>query len=168
MMRVGYGYDIHRLVRGRRLVLGGVEVESEVGPDGHSDADVVLHAISDAMLGAAGLGDIGEHFPDTDPRFRDADSGALAEHLVAIVTDRGFRVVNADFTIVTELPKLHAYKEKIRRNVARLLRVDETRVNIKAKTREGLDAVGEGRAMEAHAVVLISREDGAGDGGSQA
>jgi 2-C-methyl-D-erythritol 2,4-cyclodiphosphate synthase len=120
---------------------------------------VLLHALADAMLGAAGLGDIGEHFPDTDPRYQGADSMELAGHLVEIVTDRGWNVVNADMTIVIQQPKLHAYKERIRRSVADLLRVEPDRVNVKAKTKEGLDSVGENRAAEAHAVVMIAREE---------
>ncbi len=157
--RVGYGYDIHRFAAGRRLRLGGVEIPGEEGLAGHSDADLLLHALADALLGAAGLGDIGEHFPDTDPRFRDAESTEMTRHLVGIVRDRGWSVVNADLTLVAERPRLTPYKERIRRAVADLLGVDETRVNVKAKTKEKLGPVGEGRAMEAHVVVLIEREE---------
>ena len=157
--RVGYGYDVHKIGAGKPLMLGGVEIEGEEGLVGHSDADVLLHALSDALLGAAGLGDIGEHFPSSDPRFRGADSAEMARHLMGIVTDRGYRVANADVTIVTQAPPLHAYKERIRGSIAGILLVEPERVNVKAKTKEGLDAVGEGRAMEAHAVVLITGED---------
>jgi 2-C-methyl-D-erythritol 2,4-cyclodiphosphate synthase len=157
--RVGYGYDLHRFVEGKDMLLGGVKVTSPRGFLGHSDGDILLHALSDALLGAAGLGDIGEHFPDTDPRFQGADSRKLAEHLVKIVLDRGWNVVNADMTVVMQEPKLHAYKERIRRSIAELFSVEPERVNVKAKTKEGLDAVGENRAAEAHAVVMIAREE---------
>jgi len=157
--RVGYGYDVHRFREGKEMMLGGVKVTAPRGFHGHSDGDVLLHAVCDALLGAAGLGDIGEHFPDTDPRFREADSATLTEHLVGIVTGQGWRVANLDLTVVIQEPKLHPYKEQIRRRVAELLGVDGSRVNVKAKTKEGLDAVGENRAAEAHAVVLIEREE---------
>ena len=158
-MRVGYGYDVHKIGMGRTLMLGGVEIEGADGLVGHSDADVLLHALSDALVGAAGLGDIGEHFPDTDARFKDEASSAIARHLMGVVADRGFSVVNADVTVVTEEPPLHPYTERIRTRIAEILRVRSERVNVKAKTKEGLDAVGEGRAMEAHAVVLLMREE---------
>jgi len=158
-IRVGHGYDIHRFVEGRELVLGGVKVTYPRGFDAHSDGDVILHALSDALLGAAGLGDIGEHFPDTDPRYRNAASMDIARHLHRIVLDRGFRVLNADVTIVMEEPRLHPYKERIRRSLAELLEVDVERVNLKAKTKERLDAVGQGKAAEATATVLIAREE---------
>ncbi len=157
--RVGYGYDLHRFVEGKEMLLGGVKVTSPRGFLGHSDGDVLLHALSDALLGAAGLGDIGEHFPDTDPRYRDAASLDITRHLHSIVTDLGFRVLNADITVVMEEPRLHPYKERIRRSIADLLAVDIERVNLKAKTKERLDAVGEGKAAEAMAVVLIAREE---------
>ena len=156
--RVGYGYDIHQFTEGKEMMLGGVRITSPRGFLGHSDGDVLLHALADALLGAAGLGDIGEHFPDTDPRFRDAASTDLTTHLLEIVTDQGWGVVNTDMTVVMQEPKLHAYKERIRQSVAGLLGVEADRVNVKAKTKEGLDAVGENRAAEAHAIVLISRE----------
>jgi 2-C-methyl-D-erythritol 2,4-cyclodiphosphate synthase len=140
------------------MLLGGVRITSSRGFLGHSDGDVLLHALADALLGAAGLGDIGEHFPDTDARWRGASSRRLLEHLMKIVADRGFSVVNADMTIVTEEPKLHPYKERIRRSVAELIQVATDRINVKAKTKEGLDAVGEGLAAEAHVVVMIARD----------
>ena len=160
-MRVGHGYDIHRREADRPLMLGGVRVAETGGLAGHSDADVLLHAVADGLLGAAGLGDIGEHFPDTDPRFKDADSRKLTEHLMKIVTDRGFQVVNIDVTVIAESPRLTPVKERIRRSLAELLGVGPERVNVKAKTKEGLGAVGEGRAIEAHAAVLLERENDA-------
>lgn len=156
--RVGYGYDVHRFAAGRTLRLGGLDVAGEVGFAGHSDGDVLLHALADALLGAAGLGDVGEHFPDTDPRFKDAPSSDLAAHIVRIVSAQGWRVENADVTVVMEKPRLTPLKEALRRNLAALLSVDERRVNVKAKTAEGLGPVGEGLAAEAHVVVLVSRE----------
>ncbi|MEN8150032.1 MAG: 2-C-methyl-D-erythritol 2,4-cyclodiphosphate synthase [Planctomycetota bacterium] len=155
--RVGYGYDIHQFAEGKEMMLGGVKVTSPRGFLAHSDGDVLLHALCDALLGAAGLGDIGEHFPDSDPRFRGAASAELTTHLVGIVTGQGWRVSNADLTVVIQEPKMHPYKERIRQRVAELLGVDGSRVNVKAKTKEWLDAVGENRAAEAHAVVLIER-----------
>ena len=159
-IRVGYGYDIHRFKEGRPLRLGGIGLKSDRGFEGHSDGDVLLHALADALLGAAGMGDVGEHFPDTDPRFKDAPSTELAAHIARIVADAGFAVANADLTVVMEKPRLTPVKEQIRRNVAVLLGVDESRVNVKAKTTEGLDAVGQGIAAEAHVVVLLTREEG--------
>lgn len=158
-VRVGYGFDIHRFVEGKPLRLGGIDVAYERGFEGHSDGDILLHALADALLGAAGLGDIGEHFPDTDPRFAGAASSELAAHLVRIVTERGWTIGNADLTVVMEKPRLTPLKERIRRNVAALLGIDERRVNLKAKTHEGLDAVGKGEAAEAHVVVLLTREE---------
>ncbi len=155
--RVGQGYDIHRLVAGRPLLLGGVEIESEVGLLGHSDGDAVLHALTDAVLGAGGHGDIGEHFPDTDPRFEGASSDRfLAEALGLIVAD-GFEIVNADVTVIAERPRLGPVKMDIRQKVAALLEVPVDRVAVKARTKEGLGAVGRGEAIETFAVVLISR-----------
>lgn len=159
VFRVGHGSDTHRLVDGRRLVLGGVEVPFERGLLGHSDADVVLHALTDALLGAAGLGDIGEHFPDTDERWKDANSGYLLEAVVALLRVRGWRVANCDLTIHAQLPKLGPHKEAIRANVARLLGVEAERVNVKAKTGEHVGPIGRGEAMGADAVALI---EGAG------
>jgi len=158
-LRVGYGYDIHRVAPGRALFLGGVEIDSAVGLEGHSDADVLLHALTDALLGAAGRGDIGEHFPDTDPRWEGASSADLLGRVVEVVRADGFALVNADLTVVAEAPRLGPLKARIRGRVAEILGVTADRVNVKAKTQEGLDAVGEGRAMEAHAVVLIAKEE---------
>jgi len=156
--RVGLGQDCHRLAAGRPLVLGGVVIPHDRGLLGHSDADVLLHAITDALLGAAGLGDIGEMFPDTDPKHRGADSGGLLESALAAVRERGWRVVNADCTVAAERPKLSPYKPAIRRRLAELLSVPTDAVNVKAKTGEKVGPVGLEEAMTAEAVVLLSRE----------
>jgi 2-C-methyl-D-erythritol 2,4-cyclodiphosphate synthase len=156
--RVGLGQDCHRLEPGRALILGGVRVEHERGLAGHSDADVLLHAITDALLGAAGLGDIGEMFPDTDPRHRGADSGGLLTAALAAVAGRGWKVVNLDCTVAAERPKLSPHKPAIRRRVAELLGVSPEAVNVKAKTGEKVGPVGREEAMTAEAVVLLGRE----------
>ncbi len=154
-MRVGYGYDFHRLVEGRKLILGGVTIPFKKGLLGHSDADVLAHALADAVLGAAGLGDIGRHFPDTDPTYAGADSLQLLDECVVCARNKGFRVVNADATIVAQQPKLAAYIPKMVDKLARALDVAPEAVNVKAKTEEGLGATGRGAAMAAHAVVLL-------------
>lgn len=153
--RIGQGYDLHRLVEGRDLILGGVKINYEKGLLGHSDADVLLHAITDALLGAAGLGDIGRHFPDTDPAFKGADSKVLLSEAVALVVKAGWVIVNVDCTIIAQAPKLAPYMPQIRESVAKAIGVDLQRVNVKAKTNEGCDAVGRKEAIEAHAVVLL-------------
>ena len=153
--RAGTGYDLHRLVAGRPLILGGVTIPSDVGALGHSDADVVCHAITDAILGAAGQGDIGRHFPDTDPRWKGASSLDLLARAVQIVAAQGFEVGNVDVTIVLERPKIKDYVDAMRQTVARVLRIDAARVSIKGKTNEGVDAVGRGEAIAAHAIALI-------------
>ena len=153
--RIGQGYDLHRLVEGRDLILGGVKIDYEKGLLGHSDADVLLHSITDALLGAAGLGDIGRHFPDTDPAFKGADSRVLLSEAVALVVKAGWVIVNVDSTIVAQAPKLAPYMPEIRESVAKAIGVDLQRVNVKAKTNEGCDAVGRKEAIEAHAVVLL-------------
>lgn len=155
--RVGQGYDIHALTPGRKLILAGVEIPYERGLAGHSDADAVLHAVIDALLGAAGMGDIGEMFPDTDPAYKDADSGKLLDSAYKKVQDGGWRVANLDVTIITQKPRLSEYKDLMRRNIARLLGIDAADVNIKAKTNEGFDAVGQGKAIICHAVVGLAR-----------
>jgi 2-C-methyl-D-erythritol 2,4-cyclodiphosphate synthase len=155
--RVGLGYDLHRLVEDRKLILGGVEIPYERGLLGHSDADVVLHAITDALLGATGQGDIGELFPDDDPAWKGADSKELLREVMRRVQAEGWRVVNCDLNILAQKPKLKDHKPAIRACVATLLEVEASRVNIKAKTREGLDAVGRAEAIEVHTVVLIER-----------
>ena len=152
---VGIGYDSHRLLAGRKLVIGGVEIEHELGLDGHSDADVLAHAVIDALLGAAGLGDIGEHFPDTDERWRDADSMVLLAHAVALVTDTRHEIVNLDCTLVMERPKLGGHKVAIRDSLAATLALDPRRVNVKASTGEGIGFVGRGEGVAALAVVSL-------------
>ncbi len=153
--RAGTGYDLHRLVEGRPLVLGGVTIPSDRGALGHSDADVVCHAVTDAVLGAASLGDIGRHFPDTDPRWQGASSVDLLERAVAMLADAGLQVGNVDVTVVLERPKIKDHIEAMRAAVAGALGIDVDRVSIKGKTNEGLDAVGRGEAIAAHAVALV-------------
>jgi 2-C-methyl-D-erythritol 2,4-cyclodiphosphate synthase len=155
----GIGYDSHRLTAGRRLVLGGVEIPAELGLDGHSDADVLAHAVIDALLGAAGLGDIGEHFPDTDARFKDADSVALLEQVVETVLGEGLQIVNVDCTVIMEQPKLAPHRAAIRARLAAALGLDERRVNVKATTGEGMGFVGRGEGVAAVAVVNLLRGD---------
>lgn len=153
--RAGTGYDLHRLVPGRRLVLGGVQIPSTVGAFGHSDADVVCHAVTDAILGALALGDIGRHFPDTDPRFKDADSLDLLVRATGLVAEHGYEVGNVDVTVILESPKIRDHVPAMRRALAGALGVDEARVSVKGKTNEGVDAVGRGEAVAAHAVTLL-------------
>ncbi|MGE3842264.1 MAG: 2-C-methyl-D-erythritol 4-phosphate cytidylyltransferase [Vicinamibacterales bacterium] len=155
-MRVGTGYDSHRLVEHRPLILGGVRIPFDKGLFGHSDADVVAHAVTDAILGAAALGDIGRWFPDTDPEWKDADSLRLLAAATARVSEAGWRIVNVDVTVLAERPKLLPFAERIRRNLACALSVDVEQVGVKAKTNEGLDAVGRGEAIVAHAVALLA------------
>ena len=159
-MRVGTGYDSHRFADGRRLILGGVEIPCERGLDGHSDADVLTHAVIDALLGAAALGDIGRHFPDTDERWRDADSVVLLEAVVAMLTERGMRVGNVDCTVVMEAPKIAPHGEAIRARLAGALGVGPERVNVKASTGEGMGFVGRGEGAVALAIAAI--EDAGG------
>ena len=154
--RVGTGYDLHRLVEGRRLVLGGVDVPFERGALGHSDADVICHAATDAVLGAASLGDIGRHFPDTDPAWKDASSVELLRQAVALVSSAGFRVVNLDVVVVLERPKIAPFLDRIRQSLAEALGVGVASVSVKGKTNEGVDAVGRGEAIAAHAVALVT------------
>jgi 2-C-methyl-D-erythritol 2,4-cyclodiphosphate synthase len=154
-IRIGHGYDLHRLVEGRRLVLGGLEFPYSHGLLGHSDADVVLHAVCDAILGALGAGDIGQHFPDSDERQRGIASTELLKQVVTLMAERGWRVGNLDVTIHAEQPRLGPHREAMRQRIATLLDVPAERVNVKAKTNEGLDAVGRGEAIAATAVVLL-------------
>lgn len=153
--RIGHGFDVHRLVEGRPLMLAGIHVPSPRGLLGHSDGDAVMHAVCDALLGALGAGDIGQHFPDTDPRYRGIESAELLKQVVADMQQRGWRVGNLDITIVAEQPRLAPYRDAMRHRMAALLGVDAERVNIKAKTNEGLDAIGRGEAIAATAVVLL-------------
>jgi 2-C-methyl-D-erythritol 2,4-cyclodiphosphate synthase len=152
---IGLGYDTHRLVEGRPLILGGVRIEHELGLAGHSDADVLTHAVMDALLGAAGLGDIGEHFPDTDERWRDADSIALLRHVAGLVRDAGLRVVNVDATVVLQAPKVSPHKPAMRARLADALGLEERRVNVKATTGEGLGFVGRQEGAAALAVAAL-------------
>lgn len=154
-MRIGFGYDSHRFAEGRRLVLGGVEFPGEVGLDGHSDADALIHAIIDALLGAAALGDIGSRFPDTDDKWKGADSAKLLEATVAELAASGHRVVNVDATVICERPKLGPRIGDIRERLAALLGVDVSAVSVKGKTNERMDAVGSGVGLAVHAVALI-------------
>jgi 2-C-methyl-D-erythritol 2,4-cyclodiphosphate synthase len=155
MSLAGVGYDSHRLVKGRRLILGGVEIPGERGLEGHSDADVLTHAVIDALLGAAGLGDIGEHFPDSDERYRDADSIQLLGSVVTTVIAAGLRVVNVDCTVVMERPKLGPHREAIRAGLARALGLEGRRVNVKATTGEGIGFVGRGEGVAALAIASL-------------
>jgi 2-C-methyl-D-erythritol 2,4-cyclodiphosphate synthase len=154
-IRVGQGFDVHALVPGRRLLLGGVAIEHEQGLLGHSDADVLLHAITDALLGAAGLGDIGRHFPDSDPRFRGADSRTLLSEVVQRVLQDGWRVGNLDCVVIAERPKIAPYVEPMRRSIGELLHCEAARINVKGKTTERLGFIGRGEAIAASAVVLL-------------
>jgi 2-C-methyl-D-erythritol 2,4-cyclodiphosphate synthase len=153
--RIGHGVDIHRLVSGRKLILGGVEVPWERGLFGHSDADVVCHALSNALLGAIGEGDIGRHFPDSDPRYKDTSSLELLRVVMELVKTRGFRVGNADLTILAEKPKLAPYREEMQKRLAAVLEVEPTIINIKATTGEKMGFVGREEGMMAEAVVLL-------------
>ena len=156
-MRVGHGYDVHRLVEGRKLILGGVEIPWEKGLLGHSDADVLLHALMDAMLGAAALGDIGQHFPDSDERYAGADSLQLLAEVSRLLTEAGYRLFNVDCTILAQRPKLMPHVPAMRANIARVLGVEPDAVSVKATTEEGLGFTGDGSGIAAHAVVLIER-----------
>ena len=154
-MRIGHGYDVHRLTEGRKLILGGVEVPYEKGLLGHSDADVLAHAVMDALLGAAGLGDIGRHFPDNDDRYLGADSLVLLKEVCRLLKEKGYRVGNVDATVIAQRPKLMSYIPEMRKNLASAMNVDEDAVNVKATTEEKLGFTGEGLGIAAHAVALI-------------
>lgn len=157
MIRTGLGWDVHRLTAGRPLILGGVTVPCEFGLEGHSDADILLHAVTDALLGAAALGDIGMHFPDTDPRWKDADSVQFLAHAVKMVRNLGYAIVNVDTTVILERPKLKDYRLPIRESLARTLELDVDRVSVKFKTAERVGPVGEGKSAEAQAIVTIEK-----------
>jgi len=159
-LRIGQGWDSHRLVAGRPLMLGGVAIPSELGEDGHSDGDVLLHALTDAILGAGALGDIGRHFPPSDERWKDADSSIFLVGALSLLETAGWRPVNMDATILLEKPRLAPHIDLIRQKIAALAGMDPADVSVKAKTREGLDAVGRGEAIEAMAVVLVERAEG--------
>jgi 2-C-methyl-D-erythritol 2,4-cyclodiphosphate synthase len=157
--RTGLGWDNHRTIAGRPLMIGGVEIASSFGLEGHSDADILLHALTDALLGALCLGDIGQHFPDTDPRWKGAASARFLEHARALAQEQGFEVIHADCTVILERPKLKDYREPIRESVAACLRLPADRVNVKFKTAERVGPVGEGLSAEAQAVVTVRRPD---------
>ena len=156
-MRIGHGYDVHKLVEGRKLILGGVEILYEKGLLGHSDADVLLHAISDSLLGAAALGDIGKHFPDSDEKYKGADSLVLLGEVAKILRDNGYFVVNVDATVIAQRPKLAPHIDKMRQNIASVLGVTVADVSVKATTEEGLGFTGCGEGISAHAVCLIDK-----------
>ena len=158
-MRIGQGWDVHALVPGRRLVIGGVHIPYHLGLLGHSDADVLLHAIIDAMLGAAGLGDIGTHFPDTDVRWKNADSLVLLAACAALLKEKGWRIQNLDSTVIAQAPKLASYIPAMREQIAAALALTVTQINIKAKTAEKLGPVGQGQSIEAQAIVLLCSAD---------
>lgn len=157
-MHIGIGYDIHRLIKGRRLILGGVEVPYKKGPFGHSDADVLLHAICDALLGAISQGDIGELFPDTDPKYKDIASTELLKKVYDLVKDKGYVINNIDTIIIAQEPKLSPFKGKMRKKIAQILKIKKDRIGIKAKTNEGLGEIGERKAIASYAVVLITKK----------
>lgn len=156
-LRIGHGYDVHRLVEGRRLVLGGVEIPWEKGLLGHSDADVLTHAVMDALTGAGRLGDIGKLFPDTDPAYAGADSLKLLAEVGRLLDEKGFAVVNIDATLLAQAPKVAPYKQRMAENLAAALHIDAEQVNVKATTEEGLGFTGDGSGMAAHAVVLLEK-----------
>jgi len=156
-LRTGLGWDVHRIAPGRPLILGGVTISSEFGLEGHSDADVLAHAITDAILGAAALGDIGMHFPDTDPRWKGCDSLVFLRHAQELAAERGYHIVNIDSTVILERPKLKDYRISIRERLAETLELDIDRVSVKFKTAEKVGPVGEGRSAEAQALVTVTR-----------
>lgn len=158
-MRIGHGYDVHRLVEGRPLILGGVKVDYELGLLGHSDADVLLHAVSDALLGAAGLGDIGKHFPDTDPAYKGADSLELLRVVARRVKEQGYQVSNLDVTMIAQKPKLRPHIPQMEQNIARAVGIDPSRVNVKATTEENLGFTGTMEGMRCHAVCLLEEKE---------
>ncbi len=154
-MRIGTGYDVHKLVEGRKLILGGVEIPYEKGLLGHSDADVLIHAVMDALLGAAALGDIGVHFPDTDPAYKDISSVLLLERVRDLLEEHGYTVGNIDATVIAQKPKMSPYIEKMRENIAHALDIEADQVNVKATTEEGLGFTGSGEGISAQAVALL-------------
>ncbi len=158
-MRIGTGWDIHPLVEGRKLVIGGITVPHTKGEAGHSDGDVLIHAIIDALFGAAAMGDIGTHFPPSDPACKNIDSTILLDKCIELLSDNGFGIINLDTTVILQEPKLKTFIPSIIENLARHLKIDVTRISVKAKTREKLDATGEGRAIEAQASVLLEEAD---------
>ena len=158
-MRIGHGYDVHRLVEGRKCIIGGVDIPHETGLDGHSDADVLVHAVMDALLGALALGDIGKHFPDTDPRYKGADSMALLRHVAALIAKEGYRLGNLDATVLAQAPKLAPHIMKMRKNIAAALGCEVSRVSVKATTEEKLGFTGAKQGIAAHCVCLLERAE---------
>ncbi len=156
-LRVGHGYDVHRLVSGRKLILGGVEISFEKGLDGHSDADVLTHAVMDALLGACGLGDIGRHFPDTDERYRGISSLLLLDHVATLLRQQGYGVVNVDVTLLAQAPKVGPYRQQMVENLASHLGITPEQINVKATTEEHLGFTGSGEGMACHAVALVEK-----------
>ncbi len=156
--RIGHGFDVHRFRRGRKLVLGGVEIPYAFGLTGHSDADVLIHALINALLGAMGMGDIGSHFPDTDPRYKGISSVELLSRVLRMMRRRKFGIVNGDITVIAQKPKLSPFSRKIRQRLAKLLKLSDDQINLKAVTTEGLGWIGEGRGMAATAVVLLKKQ----------
>lgn len=159
MFRIGQGFDVHQLIEGRPLILGGITIPYEKGLLGHSDADVLLHTVTDAVLGAIGEGDIGRHFPDTDPEFKDADSAKLLEHIWSLVENRGYELVNADCTIIAQKPKMAPYIEQMKNRIAELLKATPDQVNVKATTTEKLGFTGRGEGIASQAVVLLKKKE---------
>jgi len=157
MYRIGIGYDIHRLIENRQLIIGGIEIPYEKGLDGHSDADVLIHAIIDSLLGALALGDIGQHFPDTDKKYKNADSKVLLKEVYGLVKDKGYVINNLDSNIIAERPKMREHIAEMRKTLSEILDIDEGRISIKAKTNEKQDSVGEGLSIEANAVVMLRK-----------
>jgi 2-C-methyl-D-erythritol 2,4-cyclodiphosphate synthase len=157
MTRVGIGYDLHRLVEGRKLILGGIELVFHKGPVGHSDGDALVHALCDALLGAAGLGDIGTHFPDTDPKWKDASSLRFLEHIRDLLAQHGFRIVHIDANVITEKPKLAPHFPAMREALGKSLGISPSMINLKAKTNETVDAIGRGEAIAAQAIATLDR-----------
>lgn len=155
-MRIGHGYDVHRLVPGRRCIIGGVDIPHEAGLDGHSDADVLTHAVMDALLGALALGDIGRHFPDSDPHYAGADSMALLRHVAALMRENGYRLGNLDATVLAQAPKLAPYIEEMRKNLAAAIGCSVSRISVKATTEEGLGFTGQKQGIAAHCVCLLT------------
>lgn len=158
-MRIGHGYDVHRLVEGRKCIIGGVDIPHETGLDGHSDADVLVHAVMDALLGALALGDIGKHFPDTDPRYKGADSMALLRHVAALIAKEGYRLGNLDATVLAQAPKLAPHILQMRENIAAALGCEVVRVSVKATTEEKLGFTGAKQGIAAHCVCLLERAE---------
>ena len=156
-MRIGMGYDVHKLVEGRKLILGGVEIPNEKGLLGHSDADVLLHAIMDALLGAAALGDIGKHFPDTDPAYKGISSIRLLEHVADLLEEHQFLIENIDATIIAQRPKMRPYIDTMRENIAKALKIEADQINVKATTEEGLGFTGSGEGISSQAICMLEK-----------